>query len=130
MCEQKVQIEETIDIPLQFPYIVFSVGTKSGWMPERRRPVAVWSRERRVDWVEAVVEERVVDPSPVAIGARNGDLSHGDHLRGWNHVPRPVPEGLAEVGGGLLPAWLVNCIGLCDICRVLLQYLLIMVVVM
>ena len=94
-------------------------------MPESRRPVAVWSRERRVDWVEAVVEERVVDPSLVAIWARDGDLSHGNHLRGWNHVPRPVPEGLAEISGDLLPAWLVNCIGLCNICRVLLQYLLI-----
>ena len=93
-------------------------------MPERRRPVAVWLREGRVNWVERVMKEWVVDFGALPVRRGDSDLRKRDNLCRRNRVSRPVPERLAEILSRPLPAEVVDRVGLGNVFSMILQNLL------
>ena len=91
---------------------------------DRRFPILVWSRERRVNRVESVLEEWVRHGGGSAIGGDDIDGRLGDNFVRRDAVGRPVPVWCSEVLGCGNPALFIGLVCVCDLKGVLLQHLL------
>ena len=91
---------------------------------DRRLPIAVWIRERRVNRVESVLEEWVLHGGRLAIGCDDIDSLQGDNFIRRDRVSRPVPVWRSQVLCRGNPTLCIHLVRVCDLESVLLQSLL------
>ena len=75
--------------------------------------------------MKTVMVQWIVDCDSLPIWTGNGNLLLRDNLIRRDGVACPIPERLAKISGGLLPALFVDCVCRSDFFSPLLQNLLI-----
>lgn len=91
---------------------------------DRRFPTAIWSRERSVDRVEGVLEERVHHGGRFSIGCDDIEGLHRNNFGRRDGVTRPVPVWHSQVLGCGNPALFIHLVCICDLKSMLLHHLL------